>query len=85
MLLQCNSYINTLLNSKIHFPMYSGLLSFKETLLFRIATKSLSNICATCSLVLMYVLNSLFFVVYWLYIDSISQYFHRFAVYSIVH
>ena len=40
--MQCNQ--NTLLNSKIHIPMYEGLLNFNATLLFRIATKLLSNI-----------------------------------------
>ena len=37
-------YINTLLNSKIHIPMYAVLLSVNVTLFLRIATKSLSNI-----------------------------------------
>ena len=41
-------YLNTLLNSKLHIPVYAGLLRVNVTLFLRITTKSLSNIlCET--------------------------------------
>ena len=36
--------VDSLLNPKVHIPMYASLLSFNAILLQRIATKFLSNI-----------------------------------------
>ena len=37
-------YLNTLLNSKLHIPVYAGLLRVNVTLFLRVTTRSLSNI-----------------------------------------
>ena len=39
-----SSYINTSLNSKIHIPVYAGLLTVNVTLFLRIASKLMSSI-----------------------------------------
>ena len=37
-------YLNTLLNSELHIPVYAGLLRVNVTLFLRVTTRSLSNI-----------------------------------------
>ena len=51
--------IDTLLNSKMHIPMYASLLNPNVTLFLCIATKSFPLFCVTYSLVWMSILNSL--------------------------
>ena len=81
-----NSYINTLLNSKIHLSIHAGLLSFNETSLFRIAINYFQKFCATYSLVLMYILNSLFHFILALhrFCFSSSSLFFRIHHYSLI-
>ena len=81
-----NSYINTLLSSKIQLPIHAGLLSFNETLLFHVAINYFQIFCATYSLVLMYILNSLFHFLLALhrFCFSSSPLFFRIQHYSLI-